>query len=191
MTDQGVIVRRSGWRAWAVAMLSIPLLVIAVDVLTNRRITDFFRGLLFRPDDTQLFEPRDVIWVAAMGVVGLVFALWGLRELLAPTPVLSATADGLALRLGGPLSRSTTTIPWDDIDDLGAGTVDDDGDRVPVLWVRVFDKEAIAPAPWGARWVDDRTLAVFAADWERPAAEVAPEVVEVAVASAGRGIRDT
>ena len=59
------------------------------------------------------------------------------------------------------------------------------------LWVRVFDREAIATAPWGARWVDDRTLAVFTADWERPATEVAPEVVEVAVASAGLGIRDT
>lgn len=190
MTEPEVVVRRSGWRAWAVAMLSIPALVIAVDVLTRRRLTDLFRELLFRPDDTQLFEPRDVIWASLLAAVGLAFAIWGLRELLFPTPVFVAEPDGIRLRLGGPFSRALTEIPWDQVDDLGASTVDDDGDSIPVLWIRLLDRRDLPDNPWGARWADDRTLAITASDWDRPPPEVAPAAVDVALASASRGIHE-
>ncbi|MFO7548149.1 MAG: hypothetical protein R6X29_04660 [Acidimicrobiia bacterium] len=183
-----VVVRRSGWRTWWVAILGVPLLVMSADVLTRRRITDSLRGLLFRPEDTQLLEPRDMIWAAGLGLLGLALVLWGLRELIAPTPVLVADGDGLAVRLGNPFGPGQVRLAWEDVDDLGASTVDDDGEQVPVLWVRVFDRSRLPENPWGARWLDERTLAMYASDWERPPAEVAVEAVEVAVAAASTGI---
>jgi hypothetical protein len=186
-----VVVRRSGWHTWWVALLGLPLLVISADVLTRRRITDFFRGLLFRPEDTQLLEPRDTIWAAALGVLGLALVLWGLRELIVPSPVLVADVDGLALRLGHPFGSGQVRLAWEHVDDLGASVIDDDGEQVPLLWVRVFDRSRLPANPWGARWLDDHTLAVYASDWERASTEVAAAVVEVAVASATKGIGES
>jgi hypothetical protein len=183
-----VVVRRSGWRTWWVALLGVPMLVMSADVLTRRRLTDFFRGLLFRPEDTQLLEPRDTIWAAALGVLGLALVLWGLRELIVPSPVLVAGGDGLSLRLGHPFGSGRVRLAWEDVDDLGASVIDDDAEPVPVLWVRVFDRSSLPANPWGARWLDDHTLALYASDWERVPAEVAAAAVEVAVASATKGI---
>ena len=55
------MVKRSAVKMWALAMAGIPLLVISLDVLTNRRITNWLREIIFKPEDTQIYEPRDVI----------------------------------------------------------------------------------------------------------------------------------
>ncbi|HLF44515.1 MAG TPA: hypothetical protein VI980_10070, partial [Acidimicrobiia bacterium] len=61
-----VVVQRSAIRMWLLAIGAIPLLIIAVDVLTNRRITNWLREILFTPADTQIYEPRDVIYAWAI-----------------------------------------------------------------------------------------------------------------------------
>ena len=177
-----VTVRRSAWRMWGVSLAGVPLVVIAYDVLFTHRITDLLRGALFRPDDTQLLEPRDLLWGAVFGVVGLILVGWGLLELIRPTVVLEADGTGLTARLSGPL-RSPTRLSWGQIDDIGAGRVDDEGVELPVLWIRVFDGSLLPENPWGARILDDGSLAILSADWDQPANDVAPRLVDLAVAA--------
>lgn len=177
---KGFSVSRSGLRMWLVAMAGIPLVVLGLDVLYRRRITNFLSGLIFGTTDPQVFEPRDVIWAIALLIIGLTLSGFGLKELLAPRAVVTADAAGLSLRLAGPF-RPPVVIPWGSIDDIGAEVLEDDGDLVPVMWVRLLDRASVPADPWGARWIDPQTLAVLAADWEMPANQVAEKVSDVAV----------
>lgn len=176
-------VRRSAWRMWGLSLAGVPMVVIGIDLLTQRRITNALRELLFRPDDTQLPEPRDLVWAVALLVVGLVLTSWGLRELVSPTRVIQADAAGVRLRVRGPF-RPPLHVTWDQLDDVGSGTVDDEGTALPVLWVRVTDPDILPANTWGARLIDDRTLAVLAADWEVSATEAARGIAAQADAGA-------
>lgn len=178
-----LVIRRSPWRMWGIALLGMPLGLLAIDVLTQRRMVDALRDVLFRPDDTQLLEPRDVVWAWVMLVVGIGLAFWGLKELIFPTSMVTADADGVGLKVTGPF-RSPVMIPWDQVDDIGSATVEDEGDLLPVLWFRVTDPEAFPAEPWGARWMDDQTIAILAGDWDRSATTAARELTDVALASA-------
>lgn len=177
-----VVIRRSPWRMWGIALLGMPLGLLAIDVLTQRRMVNALRDALFSPNDTQLLEPRDVMWAWVMLAVGIGMAMWGLKELIVPTSVVTADADGVGLKLAGPF-RPAVVIPWGEIDDIGSATVDDDGDLLSVLWIRVTDPGALPVEPWGARWMADQTIALLAADWDRTAPTAAREMTEVALAA--------
>lgn len=177
------IVQRSAVKMWLMAMGGIPLLVIALDVLTNRRITNWLRELIFRPEDTQIYEPRDVIWAWAMAAFAAFVVIWGLKELFIPTKVLECTPKGLALKISGPF-RPVSLIPWDLIDDVRGVEVEDEGDMLPMLAIRVLGRGELPDNPWGARWIDDRELAVLAQDWPEPPDRVAGEIVDYAVEAA-------
>lgn len=176
------VVRRSAWRMWTLAIAGVPLVVVAVDILTQRKLTDWLRELLFRPDDTQIFEPRDHIWAWTMLVVGLILTGWGLKELVFPTTVLRADANGLSLRIAGP-TRPAVFLAWDEIDDVGEAMVDDEGTAVSVLWVKVRDPSVLPSEPWGARLVAADTLALLASDWEREPGPLAEELADIALSS--------
>jgi hypothetical protein len=178
-----VAIRRSALRMWLVALVGVPLVVIATDVLTRRRLTNALREVLFRPEDTQIFEPRDVIWAWAMLIVGVVLVAFGLKELMFPTTVVAADGNGLRLKLSGPF-HPATAVPWEAVEDIGSGSVADEGDRLPVLWVRLFEPDSIPIDPWGARWIDDHTVAILASDWDRSAVRAARELTQAALAAA-------
>ncbi|HSO49037.1 MAG TPA: hypothetical protein VLS86_00705 [Acidimicrobiia bacterium] len=175
-------VSRSGIRMWLIALAGVPMVVIGVDVLLRRRIFGVFSSLVFTGDPPPV-EPRDVIWAVVLLILGLIFIGFGLRELLVPSPVLVADAFGLHLHLGHPLSR-LVTIPWSEVDDIGAEDLDDDGSVIPVMWVRGLNPEQLPANPWGARWIEPDTLAVMAADWERTPRFVAETAAEIAVSAA-------
>jgi hypothetical protein len=177
--------QRSGLRMWLVALSGIPLMVIGLDVLYRRRIINFFSELVFAQDSPQLVEPRDVVWAAFLLVLGVILSVFGLKELLAPRAMVKADADGLHLRIAGPF-RGPVVIPWDALDDIGVEQLEDDGDLVPVMWLRFRDLSLVPTDPWGGRWIDGQTLALLASDWEVPAREVAEKVADIAVASATR-----
>jgi hypothetical protein len=180
-----VVVQRSAVKMWLLAIGGIPILVIAVDVLTNRRITNWLRELLFRPDETQIYEPRDVIWAWAMLLFSVFLVLWGLKELFVPTKVIEARDEGLAVRLRGPL-RKPDVIPWGNVVQLKAGEITDEGDILLLFEIELVTRGDLPPHPWGARWVETRVLGILAEDWSKPPAKVADMLAEYAVEAARR-----
>jgi len=184
-----VVVRRSALKMWLMAMGGIPLLIISLDVLTERRITRWLTDLIFRPEDVQIYEPRDVIYAWAMLLFGGFLVVWGLKELFLPTKVVECRDDGLAVRINGPL-RGPSLIPWNNIRDVGGAEIDDEGDMVPLLVVSVFGRENLPDNPWGARWVEERELGVMAQDWEEDPDLVAEQIADYAVDAVKRHKRD-
>lgn len=177
MTEQAsqVEVRRSGLKMWLLSLAGVPLLVLGVDVLRNRRIISFFQNLIWPNGNPEVLEPRDYIWAVALVIVGLLIAVFGVAELINPRPVLAASEDGLRLRIGNPFS-SLAFVPWNEVVDVGAEQLDDEGDPVSVFVLTVSSRERLPAHPWGARWLDDKTLAVLASDWEIPPERVAERV---------------
>lgn len=172
-------VRRSAWRMWGLSLLGVPMAVVAVDVLTTNRFTNVIREFVFGTGETQVIEPRDQLWAAALGLVGGVLIAWGLWELVRPRAVVSAHADGVSFFLRGPF-RPATNLAWDQIEDLGAGVVVDGGTELPVLWLTAA-ADLLPPNPWGARYVSENKLAILAADWEAGPADVARALVDLAL----------
>jgi hypothetical protein len=159
------IVRRSAWRMWGVSLMGVPMVVVGLDLLTQRRLTTLLRDIVFRPEDTQLPEPRETVWAVALVVVGVLVVAWGLKELLAPTKVVVADDNGLSLKVTRPFAQPLT-LSWHQIEDIGSATVDDDGEYLPVLWIRTTEPGVLPADGWGARPMDDRTMAVMTSDWE-------------------------
>lgn len=183
-----VVVKRSAIKMWLLAMGGIPLLVISLDVLTNRRLTNWLREILFNPEDTQIYEPRDVIWAWAMLLFAGLLVAWGLKELFAPTKVIECRDPGLALKVNGPF-RGPTIVPWEMIDDVRAIDVEDEGDLLPMLSISLLGRGELPDDPWGARWVGERQLAILAEDWADPPADVASRIADYAVDAARRQSR--
>jgi hypothetical protein len=184
-----VVVKRSALRMWLMAMGGIPLLIVSLDVLTARRITRWLTDLIFRPEDIQIYEPRDVIFAWVMLLFGALLVGWGLKELFVPTKVVECQDKGLALRLRGPL-RPPELIPWDNIRDVGGDDIDDDGEVIPLLVLTVFSREGMPENPWGARWVGELELGVMAQDWEIDPDTAAERIADFAVEAARRGRRE-
>ena len=184
-----VVVRRSSLKMWLMAMGGVPLLVISLDVLTERRMTRWLTDYMFEPEDVQIFEPRDVIFAWVMLLFGLLFVGWGLKELFMPTKVIECTDQGIALRLGGPF-RSPSFVPWANVQDVGGADIDDEGDMVPLLILTVYEREGLPDNPWGARWVSEKELGILAEDFGRDPQEIATDIANYAVDAAKRGRRE-
>jgi len=178
-----VVVQRSAMRMWLLAIGGIPLLVISVDVLTNRRITNWLREIVFNPNDTQIYEPRDVIWAWAMLLFSAFLVLWGLKELFKPTKVIEGRQEGLAVRLRGPLVKADV-IPWANVVDIKSGEIMDEGDVLLLLRVRLLSRGSLPDNPWGARWVESRVLGILAEDWSLTPSEVADQLADYAANAA-------
>jgi len=184
-----VEVRRSAVKMWLLAMGGIPLLVIAVDVLTNRRITNWLRELVFNPNDTQIFEPRDVIWAWAMFFFAAFLVAWGLKELFIPTKVIETRDEGLAVRLRGPF-RAPDLIPWGNLVDIGPGEIADEGDILLLLEIKLLTRGDLPEHPWGARWIETRVLGLLAEDWSLPPGQVADQLTNYAIDAARRDAKE-
>lgn len=183
-----VIVRRSSVRMWLIALGAVPLLIVAVDVITNRRITTWLTELLFRPEDIQIYEPRDVIFAWTMFLFAGALVLWGLKELFLPTKIIEGRDEGLAMKLSGPF-RKADVIPWSMVVDIRPGEILDEGDQLPLLLVELLGRGELPEHPWGARWIEARTLGVLAQDWSVEPADVSVQLSEFAVDVARREAR--
>lgn len=162
-----VIVRRSPWRGWALAMLAVPFLILAFDFFGDRRIFTWFAEFVYQQDG-QIEDPveaRDVLWAAIFATVGGGMLVIGLWELLVPVPVLRTRDEGLQLRLGHAFARPVT-VPWDQISSLKPGTYADAGLESSGLLMVVRDRTGLPVDPWRARWRDDETLVIDADGWE-------------------------
>lgn len=185
-----LVVQRSALKMWLMAMGGIPLLIISLDVLTERRITRWLTDIIFRPEDVQIYEPRDVIYAWAMVLFAAFIVLFGLKELFAPTKVVQADENGISLQISGPFRRATK-ITWENIRDIGGAFVLDEGDEIPLLVISVFDRGDLPENPWGARWVEERELGILAQDWSEEPEAVAERIADFAVEVARRRTRET
>ena len=175
-----VVVRRSAMKMWLLAMGSIPLIVLSIDIVWNRELTNRLREVIFRPEDTQIFEPRDEIYAWALilftaGIIG-----WTLKELFLPTKLIECREEGLAVKLRGPM-KGLDLLVWESISDVVGGEIDDEGDRIPVLNIMLFERGDLPAHPWGARWVGESQLAVLGEDWAETPDEVANQIADCAV----------
>jgi hypothetical protein len=184
------VIRRSALKMWLMAIGGIPLLIISLDVLTERRITRWLTDLIFRPEDVQIYEPRDVIFAWAMFLFASFLVVWGLKELFVPTKVMEATDEGLKIKVSGPF-RPPSLIAWDNIRDVGGADIEDEGDVIPLFVIGVFDRTGLPDNPWGARWVDERDLGILAEDWGDDPQEVAEKVADFAVEAVKRRRAET
>lgn len=184
-----VVVKRSALKMWLMALGGIPLLVIALDVLTNRRIANYLREILFRPEETQIYEPRDVIWAWVMLGFAAFVILWGLKELFVPTKVIECRPEGLALKIRGPF-RGPAVVPWKQVVDVDRYEMEEEGRKFPHLLLEFTTAEGLPDEPWGARWVGETWLAVLAEDWSDDPMKVAEQIADYAVAQARVDSRD-
>lgn len=185
-----VVVKRSAVRMWLLAMAGIPLLVVSLDILTSRRITNWLREMIFTPENTQIYEPRDVIWAWAMALFAGFLVLWGLRELFMPTKVVESTDQGIWLNVGGPL-RKPDLVPWDEVSAIRAGQLEDeDHTKTQVLILAITDPGRLPDNPWGARWIADEQIAVLAEDWGETADAVAQRLTDHALSVAQERARE-
>lgn len=171
-----VEVVRSAMRAWLLSLAGIAFALLGLDVLSSGRFITAFGSLIYKTEQVPTFEPRDRIFAILAVAVGVVLVVWGLRDLVVPKKLVSAGEDGLRLALGGPLSKPTL-IPWANVDDIQADTVDDDGQIIPALVVRFKDVTALPSDPWTARWVGSHTLLVEAINWSMPVEAVARDLL--------------
>lgn len=178
-----VVVRRSALRMWALAMAGIPLLVIGLDIVTNRRITNALREILFAPDQTQIPEPRDEIWAWAFMAFGAFLVTWGLKELFLPTKVVEALPGALVMKLSGPF-RPPSSVPWNRVIDIDVTTVEDEGKKIALLAVEVDDRSILPADPWGARWIGPNEIGILTEDWSDDPNVVAERLADYAVSHA-------
>ncbi len=164
---------------WLMAMAGIPLLVIAVDVLYTRTFSDQLREIIFRPQNPQGFEERDVIYAWVILAFAVIFLVWGLKELFFPTSVVECRDEGLAVTLRGPF-RPSTLIPWSQIFDIRADEAEDEGTRLRLMTIDLRSTDGIPENPWGARWLASRRLGILADDWAETPELVVPQIMDYA-----------
>jgi hypothetical protein len=171
-------VRRSAVRMWLLAILAVPFILFGADVLLEQRFVRPVLDLIHPDGEVPGIETRDLAWAWAFVLGGGATAAWSLKELIAPRKIVTADEEGLTFSLGGPFSKTVST-PWIVIDAVRSAQASDDGDVFPVLVVEFLEGSAprSLPAwPWGARWIDTRTLAIAASEFDRPVSRIAVDI---------------
>lgn len=178
-----LVVRRATLRTWLVTLAAVPAVVLGVDILYQNRLINVLREVVFGEEPDQSLTTTDTLWAWAMVAAGALVVAWGLKELFAPTTVVTADDDGLRLKVSGPF-RPPTLLPWGSLHDVRAGSIEDDEDLLEVLVIEVVHPEVLPANPWGGRRLDDHTLALVAVDWDYPPEHVAAAIVDRAMARA-------
>ncbi|MDH3307520.1 MAG: hypothetical protein OEO77_08405 [Acidimicrobiia bacterium] len=174
-----LIIRRTPWRPFGLALIALPVLAVAYDFASGGRLLGSLGEILYRNGEVEAFEVRDVFWVALYLIAGVLSVIWGVKELAIPRPVVVADDEGLHVLLRGPFLPASF-LGWSDFDDARAGTVDLVGESRPALVLTVVSRSRLPGDPWGARWTSDHTLAVDTTGWDRPAATAGADLTQKA-----------
>lgn len=190
-TRSGVVVGRSRLRLYAFAALAIPAIFVAVDLTRthhfapepdrtsvvvgqttneNGETVDVTQMVLTDVGETE--QRRDLFFAVALLVGGLGALGWAAKELVSPAHLLVADEEGLLLRVDGP-GRPPRRFPWQGIVEIRSALLDDDGEEIPVLSIRLLDIEDVPYLPAGAR-AEPPWIHVFADEWDVPAHQIAP-----------------
>jgi hypothetical protein len=166
-----VVVRKSAVHQLLLVLAGAILIVAALDIMAFHWVSsppevDSETGEINSTGRSQ--DRGDLLWGSVLTVTGAGLVIAGAAGAIRRQPVAVVGADGLELRVAGPVR--TITIPWGEVAWVHSGS-DGDDERVPtrVFLVHVEDAGRYPAAPWGAEW-DGDTLMVDAADWTvRPA----------------------
>ncbi len=187
-----VRVTRSPLRLLGYAVVAVPMILLALDMLVAYRFFPFpettTASSTITADDGSTTEVtwqvytdngkaqrrRDLAWGSALGLGGLGVIGWACAGLVAPRRLLTADAEGLTLRLEGR-RLPPLRLAWEEIAEVRSGLRRDEAGEVPVLSLRLHSPEKVPLRPSGAL-SDPPWLHLFAGDWDRPAHEVAARV---------------
>ena len=186
-----VSVGRSPMRVLLLAILSVPAVLLAVDMTVTHRYfpapeanevvvgtTVNEIGETVDVIESRLTEAgrheqnRDRFFAALLGGAGAATLAWALHAAMRPVRYLTADAEGIEVRIGRP-SHPMVRIPWSDIDAVRSGLADDEGTEVQVVSIRFVDPQLVPEDPVGAT-PDPPWLHLYADDWEVPPHRVAP-----------------
>jgi hypothetical protein len=173
-----VIMRRSAAKMWLLGLAGIPMLIIAVEYIWRPfGFADKLGEWAYRGGDVEAFEIRDDVLIGALALVGTLFVIISVKELLAPRKMVVANEAGMKFALSGPLKKPSEAS-WLQIKDLVAG---DDS-----MIVQLHHRGELPDDPWGARWVDDSTLEIRASMWERVPEKFINQIADLGLPTAVR-----
>ena len=154
-----LLVRRSILKTFLLGVLGLPLVFLAADYIWGTfGFLDIFGAWAYGGGEVEAFEARDDILVSLLGLVGLVFVLFALKEFVAPRRLLVANDDGIHIPLRGPF-RGADGISWYQIKELRA-----EGSH---LILHLVTRGDLPADPWNARWDDETTLRLKTTWWDR------------------------
>ncbi len=170
-------VLRSPGRTWLTAVISVPFLVIGLDLLLLPRLfPQYVRRLDLLADEMGLNriastgpeEPWGLIFLLAGG--GLL--TWALKDLLFPAAMLTVDDEGAAFTsVLGP-GGGQIVVPRREILEAAPAVLLEGSERVPAVGVRLADPSRMPSSPWGAVWADG-TLFLRTAGWTESPARIA------------------
>ncbi len=154
-----LLVRRSIPKTFLLGVLGLPLVFLAADYIWGTfGFLDLFGAWAYASGEVEAFEARDDILVALLGLIGLAFVLFALKEFVAPRRLLVANDDGIHVPLRGPFRRSDG-ISWYQMKELRA-----EGSH---LLIQLVTRGDLPSDPWNARWDDETTLRLKTTWWDR------------------------
>lgn len=186
-----VVVTRSPLRLLAYALLAVPAIVLAVDILFANRwfpAPDTYGQVVGTVVDAggqtvdvtvptltvdgKAQRRRDLLTGGVLLAGGVAAMGWAAMGLMRPTTLLRAGEEGISVRVDGP-RRPARLLPWESIEEVRSGIVLDEGAETPVLSIR-FDDPAMVPTDPGGGVAEPPWLHVWSEDWDTPAHQVAP-----------------
>jgi hypothetical protein len=189
-----VIVARSPLRLLAHVLLAIPAVLLAVDMTMSYRFIsppDSFQtvvgstvnesGVVVDVTSTAFSNQgraearRDRLFAVVLITGGVMSIGWAMRDLVRPRLLMRGDQDGLALRVDGP-GMPMRVFPWEEIAEVRSGLIDEDGEILPVLSLRLHDPSRVPTEPASAV-SDPPWLHVVTDDW-LPAAHIVVPVLE-------------
>jgi hypothetical protein len=160
---------RSPGRTWLVAILSVPFVILGLDLLLLPRLfPQYVRRLDLLADEMGLSritatgpeEPWGLIFLLAGS--GMLF--WALKDLLFPLEMLGVDDHGVSFgSLLGP-GGGEFHVPHSEITEVAPAVLVEGSDRSPAVAIRFTDPSRLPSNPWGAVWVD-HTLFIRTSGW--------------------------
>lgn len=151
---------RSPGRTWLAAILSVPFVILGLDLLLLPKLfPQYVRRLDLLADEMGLNRitangPEEP-WGLFFLVAGAGLLLWALKDLLFPKELLAIDEHGIAFSsLLGP-AGGRMSVPHSEILDAAPAVLIEGSDRSPAVAIRVADPSRLPSSPWGAVWVDD------------------------------------
>ncbi len=184
-----VRVSRSALRLLGYALVAVPMILLAVDMLVAYRFFPFPETTTASAqvsnadgsttevtyqvytDNGKAQRRRDLAWGGAFGIGGVLVVGWACAGLVAPRRLLSADGQGVTLWLEGR-RRPPLRLDWEEVAEVRSGLRQDTAGEIPVLSLRLLSSERVPLRPKGAL-ADPPWLHLYAGDWDRPAHEVA------------------